>query len=72
DAYKPPVEVDETGEEIKVTLEEFKKSWMARNSDPAIFLSATERTNVEEFKQKLYEIIGKMHNERYPYNNLLY
>lgn len=72
DAYKPPVEVDEDGEEIKVTLEDFKNSWMAKNSDPAIFLSATEKTNVEEFKQKLYEIISKMHTARYPYNNLLY
>ncbi|MBD1423874.1 GTPase HflX [Sphingobacterium chuzhouense] len=72
DAYKPPVEVDENGEEIKVTLDDFRNSWMAKNSDPAIFLSATEKTNVEEFKQKLYEIISKMHTARYPYNNLLY
>ncbi len=72
DAYKPPVEIDENGEEIKVTLEDFKNSWMAKNSDPAIFLSATEKINVEEFKQKLYEIISTMHNARYPYNNLLY
>lgn len=72
DTYKPAVEVDENGEEIKVTLEEFKNSWMAKNSDPAIFLSATEKTNVEEFKEKLYEIISEMHNARYPYNNLLY
>lgn len=72
DAYKAPVEVDENGEEIKVTLEDFRNSWMAKNSDPAIFLSATEKTNVEEFKQKLYEIISKMHTARYPYNNLLY
>jgi GTP-binding protein HflX len=72
DAYKPPVAVDENGEEVKVTLEDFKNSWMAKNSDPAIFLSATEKTNIEEFKQKLYEIISEMHTARYPYNNLLY
>lgn len=72
DAYKPPVEIDEHGEEIKVTLEDFRNSWMAKNADPAIFLSATEKTNVEGFKQKLYEIISKMHTARYPYNNLLY
>jgi GTP-binding protein HflX len=72
DAYKPPIEFDENGEEIRVTLEDFRNSWMAKNSDPAIFLSATEKTNIEEFKQKLYETIGNMHNARYPYNNLLY
>ena len=72
DAFKPAVEVDENGEEIKVTLDDFRNSWMAKNSDPAIFLSATNKTNIEEFKEKLYEIISRMHNARYPYNNLLY
>jgi len=72
DAFKPAVEVDENGEEIKVTLDDFRNSWMAKNSDPAIFLSATNKTNIEEFKEKLYEIISEMHNSRYPYNNLLY
>lgn len=72
DAYKPAVERDEDGEEIKVTLEDFKNSWMAKNSAPAIFISATERANVDEFRQKLYEIVSELHNARYPYNDLLY
>ena len=72
DAYKAPVEVDEEGEEIKVTLKDFKNSWMSKHADPAIFLSATEKTNVEEFKEKLYEVISELHNARYPHNNLLY
>lgn len=72
DAYKPPVEVDQEGEVVKVTLDDFKNSWMSKHADPAIFLSATEKTNIEEFKEKLYEIISTMHNARYPYNNLLY
>lgn len=72
DAYKPPIELDEDGEEIKVTLDDFRNSWMAKNADPAIFISATNKTNVEEFKEKVYDIVVKMHNARYPYNNLLY
>ncbi|WP_104383647.1 GTPase HflX [Sphingobacterium sp. HMA12] len=72
DLYKPAVEEGHDGEEVKVTLDDFRNSWMAKNSDPAIFLSATNKTNIEEFKQTLYDIIVKMHNERYPYNNLLY
>lgn len=72
DAYKAPVSETEDGEEIKTTLEDFKNSWMAKNSDPAIFISATNKTNVEEFKQKLYDIVVELHNARYPYNNLLY
>ncbi|MGJ1197034.1 GTPase HflX [Sphingobacterium spiritivorum] len=72
DAYKPAVEEGDEGEEREVTLEEFRNSWMGKNSDPAIFISATNKTNVEEFKQRLYDIIVEMHNARYPYNNLLY
>jgi GTP-binding protein HflX len=72
DAYRPPVEEGSEGEEREVTLEEFKNSWMAKNSAPAIFISATVKTNVEEFKQQLYDIIVKMHNARYPYNSLLF
>src|SRR5690606_11884072 len=72
DAYRPPVLETEEGEETQVTWTDFKNSWMARNSDPAIFISATNKTNVEEFRQKLYEIVVKLHNARYPYNNLLY
>ena len=72
DAYKPPVEIDSSGEEVKITLHDFKNSWMAKNADPAIFISATDKINVEEFKEKVYKIVVEMHNKRYPYNNLLY
>lgn len=72
DAYKPAVEEDENGEEIKVTLDDFKNSWMARHAAPAIFVSATDKVNVEEFRTKLYEMVGDLHSVRYPYNNLLY
>ncbi|UIR56077.1 GTPase HflX [Sphingobacterium sp. SRCM116780] len=71
DSFVPTMEEGEEGEKI-ITLEDFENSWMAKNADPAIFISATNKTNLEEFKQKLYEIIVEMHNVRYPYNNLLY
>ncbi|MCL7988510.1 GTPase HflX [Sphingobacterium sp. lm-10] len=72
DAYKPAVEQDEEGEEVKVTLEDFKNSWMGRHAAPAIFVSATDKVNVEEFREKLYEMVSELHTARYPHNNLLY
>ncbi|GHE46610.1 GTPase HflX [Sphingobacterium griseoflavum] len=72
DAYQPAVTADEEGQEIKTTLADFRNSWMAKNADPAIFISATDKTNLEELKEKLYEIVVALHNVRYPYNNLLY
>jgi len=72
DLYKPAIEEGQDGEEIEVTLDDFRNSWMAKNADPAVFLSATNKTNIEEFRKTLYDIVVRMHNARYPYNNLLY
>jgi GTPase len=55
-----------------ITLHDFKNSWMAKNNSPAIFISATEKENIEEFKSLLYEEVKAIHTERYPYDHLLY
>jgi GTP-binding protein HflX len=73
DAYVSP-EAEELNEEEKatLTLEEFKRSWMAQHNAPALFISALHKENLEEFKQLLYDNIVKLHTERYPYDKLLY
>ena len=73
DAYVSP-EADEMDEEEKttLTLEDFKKSWMAHNNAPALFISALHKENLEEFKQLLYDKIVDLHTARYPYDKLLY
>jgi GTP-binding protein HflX len=71
DAYKPiPVSPDEP--ELKMTLQDFEQSWMAKNNSPAIFISALNKENVDEFRALLYDKIKAIHTERYPYDNLLY
>jgi len=71
DAYKPiPVSPDEP--ELKMTLQDFKQSWMAKNNSPAIFISALNKENVDEFRALLYDKVKAIHTERYPYDNLLY
>ncbi len=78
DAYRPETgehEVDPETEETEpraLTLEDFKSSWMAKHNSPAVFISATDKTNVDEFRKLLYEMVVSMHTERYPYDNLLY
>lgn len=76
DAYKPAEVVrDDNGDEQakkNITIDDFKNSWMAKHSSPAVFISATEKKNVEEFRQLLYDKVIKIHTARYPYNNLLY
>ncbi len=73
DAYVTP-EIDELSEEeiVPLTLADFKKSWMAHHNSPSIFISATRKENVEEFRQLLYDKIKILHTSRYPYDKLLY
>ena len=54
------------------SLEELKNSWMAKSSYPAIFISAKHRTNIDEFREKLYTLVKDIHITRYPYDKFLY
>ena len=71
DAYQPVQ--NHAGEEVEpLTLDDFKHSWMAKNNSPAIFISATQKENIEEFKKLLYDMVVEIHTARYPYDKLLY
>jgi len=48
------------------SLDDWKKSWMAKNNAPAIFISATEKENIEPFRKLLMEEVKKVHSIRYP------
>lgn len=73
DAYVTPKADEYNEEEIApLTLSDFKKSWMAHHNAPAIFISATRKENIEEFKQLLYDKVKNIHTTRYPYDKLLY
>ena len=54
------------------TLQEWKNSWMAKNNTPALFISATQKENIEDFKNVLYEKVKSIHSQRFPYNDYLY
>lgn len=59
------------------TLEMLQDSWMAKQSDSAetlhtLFISATNRENLDELRNVMYEEVKKIHAVRYPYNNFLY
>ncbi len=71
DAFQPPP--TQPGEDAELlTLEDFKQSWMAKNNSPAIFISATKKENIDEFRNLLYEHVKAIHTDRYPYDHLLY
>jgi GTP-binding protein HflX len=55
------------------TLEEWKSTWMSRvGEENALFISATNKENFEEFRERVYEAVRHIHITRFPYNKFLY
>ncbi|TDW50053.1 GTP-binding protein HflX [Flavobacterium sp. 270] len=55
------------------TLEEWKQTWMSNvGQDKALFISATQKENFEEFREIVYEAVRQIHITRFPYNKFLY
>lgn len=60
-------------EGANMTLEELKKTWMNRlPATKCVFISATDKENVEELKETMYSEIKRIFAIRYPFNNFLY
>ena len=55
-----------------LSLEDLKKSWIAKANTPCIFISAVERLNIEKLRSDLYGMVREIHAGRYPFNNFLY
>lgn len=55
-----------------LSLDDLKKTWMNKLNSECIFISATDKKNLDEFKKVLYEKVKELHQKRYPYNNFLY
>ncbi len=77
DAYRPEViEADDLVTERTrkhYSIEEWKGTWMSRvGKDNALFISATNKENFEEFRERVYEAVRSIHITRFPYNNFLY
>lgn len=55
------------------TLEDWKQTWMSTlGENKTLFISATEKANFEEFREKVYEAVREIHITRFPYNKFLY
>lgn len=76
DAYKHETidEHDLVTEKTKehYTLAEWKKTWMNRLGNNCLFISALNKENLEEFKERVFEEVKKIHITRFPYNDFLY
>jgi GTP-binding protein HflX len=76
DAYKaePYDENDLIIEKTKAnyTLDEWKRTWMHKLGNNALFISALNKKNLDEFKKRVYDEVREIHVTRFPYNHFLY
>jgi len=71
--YTPKEEDDLTpATKENMSLDDLKKSWIAKANTPCIFISARDRTGVEKLRSDLYGMVREIHAGRYPFNNFLY
>ncbi|CEN43374.1 GTPase HflX [Capnocytophaga canis] len=54
------------------TLEDWKQTWMNKVGDDVLFISALNKDNLAEFREKVYAKVREIHITRFPYNNFLY
>ena len=76
DNYKS-VKIDEDDlitEKTKIhySLDDWKKTWMGQLGNNVIFISAIEKSNIDQLKKLLYSKVREIHITRFPYNNFLY
>ena len=54
------------------TLDDLKRTWMAKMNDNCLFISAREKQNIDELREVLYKKVRELHVQKYPYNDFLY
>ncbi|MEM7483984.1 MAG: GTPase HflX [Bacteroidota bacterium] len=76
DLYQPET-IDEDDlvterSEAHFTIEDWKKTWYNKIGDRALFISALNKENLDEFRKRVYNEVRDIHVTRFPYNNFLY
>ncbi len=71
--YTPKEEDDLTpATKENLSLDDLKKSWIAKANTPCIFISARDKMGVDKLRSDLYGMVREIHAGRYPFNNFLY
>lgn len=76
DAYAPEyIEEDDLVTEkttAHYSIDEWKSTYMAKTNGDALFISALNKENLDEFRKTVYKKVRDIHVTRFPYNNFLY
>lgn len=75
DSFDPEFEEENTTNSLRA----LKSHWMnnvieqeGKHKYQCLFISATKKQNIEEFREVVYGTVKQLHAKRYPYNNFLY
>ena len=55
-----------------LSLDDLKQTWMSKLNENCMFISAKEKTNIDELKTLIYNKVKEIHIQRFPYNDFLY
>jgi len=54
--------------DVRPSLDDLKATYMAKIHAPALFISATNKVNIDELREELQQRVSEIHFERYPNN----
>ena len=69
-----PQDEDDLGEKRRenYSLDDLKRTWMAKLGNDCIFISAKNKDNIDALKSLLYDRVKQIHVTRFPYNDFLF
>jgi len=53
-------------------LEHWKRTWMNKVGERAVFISAQDKNNIDELRRTLYRVAAEIHAARFPFDTFLY
>ncbi|QDO93427.1 GTPase HflX [Formosa sediminum] len=76
DAYQAEpfdeTDLQEVRNSTHYSLDEWKRTWMNKLGENALFISALNKENLEDFRKRVYDEVREIHVTRFPYNHFLY
>lgn len=61
-------EMQEEGHEVLPSIDDLKATYMAKVHAPALFISATNKVNIDDLREELQRRVAEIHYQRYPNN----
>jgi GTP-binding protein HflX len=57
---------------LHYSLQDWEQTYMKKENEKAVFISALNKDNIEAFKKVVYDTVKEIHITRFPYNDFLY